>query len=82
MVTILLDPLSILGPPFRGKFTPDDSLRTKIAGYFSAVMRKARKDIKPKLPLIMPAWGRVRIAQGGDSIRSVLASGKSRTIME
>ena len=42
-----LDPLSILGPPFCGKFMPDDSLQTKIAGYFSAVMRKACKDIKP-----------------------------------
>jgi len=65
-----LDPMSILQVPFYRQYHPSDILRKKIAGYFSSVLQTPRKDIIYHLPTIFSAWGKVRIANGGDSVRS------------
>ncbi|KAJ7450205.1 hypothetical protein FB451DRAFT_1146475 [Mycena latifolia] len=67
-------PHSILRAPYKKANIPDAITRRRIAGYFTAVLGKARKDILPKLPEVMPRWGKVRIV-GGDSIRCVCACG-------
>ncbi|TFK33524.1 hypothetical protein BDQ12DRAFT_766734, partial [Crucibulum laeve] len=62
-------PHSIFGFPYHKSFKPDDIVQQKIAGYFLAVTGKAQKNIIHHLPDIMPTWGKVKIANGGDSIR-------------
>ena len=69
-----LDPLSILRPQRKPTFTPEELIRGKIAGYFSRVIRKQPAEIKRRLPRCMPRWSKVRIADGGDFIRSTSAS--------
>jgi hypothetical protein len=76
-----IDPHSILRTPHNRTFQPDERIRSKIAGYFHLVMQgygcgKRRKDIQTKLPEIMPSWGKVRIAGGGDYIQAASASNK------
>ncbi|KAJ7671304.1 hypothetical protein DFH06DRAFT_980291, partial [Mycena polygramma] len=66
-------PDMILRAPYQRGHSPDKITRKRIAGYFSAVLSKACKNIEPQLPEIMPRWGKVRIADG-DYIRSVSAS--------
>ena len=62
--------MSILGAPYDRKYSPSHTIRQKIVGYFSTMLpSKSRKTINSALPKIMPAWGRVRISNGGDSIR-------------
>jgi hypothetical protein len=68
------DPLSILRPPCCKNFQPDRTLRLKIARYFSVVINKPYSKILKQIPASMPMWGKVRIANGGDSIRSGSAS--------
>ncbi|KAJ6545558.1 hypothetical protein B0H19DRAFT_897021, partial [Mycena capillaripes] len=61
------DPQAILRVPCQKKYTPDSSLRHKIAVYFGAVLGKAVNDILPQLPDVTPRWGKLRIVDG-DSI--------------
>lgn len=68
------DPTHILRPPYKSSNIPDTATRTRIAGYFSAVLNKPRKYIQPRLPEVMPRWGKVRIVDG-DDIRSISACG-------
>jgi hypothetical protein len=68
------DPNSILRPPSIRKFPLDDSLLKKIAGYFHVVIGQRTSDIKKRLPPVMRQWGKVRIGNGGDSIRCKYAS--------
>lgn len=67
-----LDPLSILRLPCRNKFTPDHNLQSKIARYFKFLIGKpvSEINIQHHLPVLMPSWGKVRIANGGDNIRA------------
>jgi hypothetical protein len=65
-----------LRPPHRSQFHPDDVLRDKVANYFKSVVGGTRGLIRNKLPHVMELWGKVRIRNGGDSIRSTMASGK------
>ena len=69
-----LDPLSILRPPYKYNFRPDEELRGKIAGYFKEALRDYKTNFRTALPAVMPSWGKVRIAYGGDSIRTKSAS--------
>ena len=56
-------------------FQPNNQLKWTIAGYFKQLNpNKSRKQIEQALPNNMPSWGKVRIAQGGDSIRTSSAS--------
>jgi hypothetical protein len=64
------DPHSILGPPLKRTYKPDDLLKSKIARYFKLVINKNTSDILKRLPNTMPAWGRVKIGNGGDTIRT------------
>lgn len=69
-----VDPTQILRPPYKSGNIPDASTRTRIAGYFAAVLSKTRKSIQHRLPEVMPRWGKVRIVDG-DEIRSISACG-------
>jgi hypothetical protein len=63
-----------LRPPRILTFKPDAPLRLKIAGYFQSVLGKEkRSDIEKRLPQVMPSWGKVRIAGGGDHIQAASA---------
>jgi hypothetical protein len=55
-------------------FQLDKGLRSKIARYLSVVINQPYSKIEKKIPGNMPTWGKVRIANGGDSIRSGSAS--------
>jgi hypothetical protein len=76
-ITTILDELSILCPPRDDKHKPSDIIRHKIAGYFAAVLDKPRSAIKKELPTIMASWGKVRIADGGDTIRTAATEMKN-----
>jgi len=66
-----LDSLTILRWPFEATFKPDMELRFKIAGYFKEVgLENSRKIIQAALPKTMPSWGKVRIGNAGDIIRT------------
>ncbi|KAF9515818.1 hypothetical protein BS47DRAFT_1391321 [Hydnum rufescens UP504] len=66
-------PLSILRRPRQLVYNPDKTIHRKIGIYFTNVFNKPYTIIVPLLPEIMPRWGKVRIAGGGDSIRSSIA---------
>jgi hypothetical protein len=64
-----------LRPPQLNRFQPGNELKWAISGYFKQLNPGAsRKQIENALPNIMPSWGKVRIAQGGDAIRTSSAS--------
>jgi hypothetical protein len=72
---LYIDPHSILRPPQKKTFRPNNSLRWSISGYFKQLLPKlTRKQIGKALPQVMPSWGKVRIAQGGDCIHTSSAS--------
>ncbi|KAJ7443299.1 hypothetical protein FB451DRAFT_1057037 [Mycena latifolia] len=73
---------AILRAPYKSAHIPDDITRKRIAGYFSAALGKKQRDIRKKLPEVMPRWGKVRIVDG-DSIRSTSAcAGESSDVTE
>ena len=55
-------------------FQPDQTLHLKIAWYISVVINQPYSKIFKQLPASMPRWGKVQIANCGDSIRSRSAS--------
>jgi len=59
-----------MSPPVVKDFHPPQNLRNKIARYFTTFIKKKTVSIETHLPVVMPSWGRVRIANGGDTIRS------------
>jgi len=61
------DPQAILRVPRQNAYEPDGPLRWKIAQYFAVLTPKTAKQIEPRLPDVMPRWGKVRIVDG-DSI--------------
>ena len=68
------DPHSILRPPREAFFQLDKHLRSKIARYLSVVINQRPSKIQKKIPENLPSWGKVRIANGGDSIRAASSS--------
>jgi hypothetical protein len=76
---INLDPKSILRTPRNVNFSLSASLRRKIAGYFQSVLGGTRTTIENKLPTVMTSWGKVRIKDGGDAMRSSSASGSDQS---
>jgi hypothetical protein len=64
------DQHSILRPPYKKSYTLSDALKSKISRYFSAVMEQKSAKIRKQLPENLPSWGKVRIAGGGDRIRT------------
>jgi hypothetical protein len=69
------DPDVILRTPYKAGHKPDNITRKRVAGYISAAIGRARKNIEPLLPDIMPRWGKMRVVDG-DRIRSVCACGE------
>jgi len=64
-----------LRPPQLNRFQSDNELKWAISGYFKQLNPGAsQKQIKNALLNIMPSWGKVRIAQGGDAICTSSAS--------
>jgi hypothetical protein len=59
-----VDPQTILRVPCRKTNCPDKSLRRKIATFVAALLGKRMNEIEPRLPEIMPMWGKVRIVDG------------------
>ena len=68
------DPHSILRPPRDAFFQPDKLLYSKIAQYLSLIINQPASKIQKKIPANIPSWGKVRIANGGDSIRAASSS--------
>ena len=68
------DPHSILRPPRFSMFQPDKPLYSKIARYLSVVINQPSSKVQKKLPSVIPSWGKVRIGNGGDSIRAASSS--------
>jgi hypothetical protein len=73
------DPHSILRPPRNELFQPNKDLRSKIARYLSVVINQPPSKIKKKIPTNIASWGKVRIANGGDSIRTASTSRRPET---
>ena len=57
MTYLFKDPSTILRTPYRKADVPDDTLRKKVAGYFSSTLSKPRNRFLNLLPQIMPSWG-------------------------
>jgi hypothetical protein len=69
-IKLLTDPHTILRPPRSHSHAPDAAVRLKISKYFAEVYACRSRDIGAILPPTMTRWGKVRIANGGDKIRS------------
>ena len=76
LISFISDEEFILRPPHHSNFYPDDNLWEKVANYFKSVVGDTRGQIRNKLPQMMELWGKVCIKNGGDSVRSTMASGK------
>ena len=66
----------ILWPPLRKIFNPDQALRLKISTYIKSVIGHQTSRITSRLPQSMPWWGKMRLINGGDKVRSVMATPK------
>ncbi|KAF8325831.1 uncharacterized protein EI90DRAFT_2021511 [Cantharellus anzutake] len=66
-------PASILGAPRNKKHIPNNSIRRKIAIYFTNVYNKPYQHIMKLLPEVMPRWGKSRIVGGGDKVSTLWA---------
>ena len=74
IVTMYLDPHSILRYPRLAQYVPATSLRRKLAAYFATVIPGfSVAFFLSILPDTMVRWGKVRIANGGDLIRTRVA---------
>lgn len=49
-----------------------------IADYFREITAANRNTIMARLPEVMPLWGKFRMADGGDHIRTVMAISKRK----
>ncbi|KAJ7667305.1 hypothetical protein B0H17DRAFT_950463 [Mycena rosella] len=74
-------PQYILRAPYKNANIPDPITKQRTAAYFAAVLRKTRKTIQPRLPEVMPRWGKVRVVDG-DSVRSASACATESTDYE
>jgi len=72
-LTSKLDEHIGLTTPCQKDFQPDALMRTRITEYFYSVLGGSRSRIAAALPSIMPSWGRIKILEGGDSIRTLSA---------
>jgi hypothetical protein len=54
-------------------------MRRMIADYLREIVPANRNTIKAQLPENMPLWGKFRMAHGGDSFRTTMASSRKRT---
>jgi hypothetical protein len=71
LTSTLPDPCSILWPPYKPDFKPDPSMRRKICTYLSRLYPlKKVAFFDSILPHTMPSWGKVRIANAGDHMRT------------
>ena len=77
-IELFTDPLSILRLPRVLRFKPDAKLRRQIAVYLATVYLKPWNFILDEIPEEMEKWGKVRIADGGDCIRTSLTGSNQR----
>lgn len=78
---IYTDGLTILRNPCVNNFVPDPGLQRKVAEYIRTTLPTPRPTVAQVcklLPDIMPRWGKVRIAGGGDHIRAKVAQYETR----
>lgn len=77
---ILTDSNYALRPPRQKTHHGDVELRRMIAAYLKEIVRGGNlKTINSQLPDNLPLWGKVRITDGGDSIRSNMAKSKRKS---
>lgn len=77
---LLIDDSYALRPPRQKNHHGDADLRRMIAAYLKEIVRGGnQKTINSRLPDNLPLWGKVRITDGGDSIRSNMAKSKKRS---
>jgi len=75
----LSDPDYICRVPYRESQQVSDDVHRKIALYFSSILGKSRNETALHLPCVVDVWGKIRIRNKGDSIRSTFATkGKLR----
>ena len=65
-----LDPHDILRFPRKIGYTVPDRLRKKIAVHLVMVFQKPLHEMLPLVPHSMEMWGKLRIKDGGDCIRT------------
>ncbi|KAI0646642.1 hypothetical protein C8Q79DRAFT_908784 [Trametes meyenii] len=73
LMVLLIDPLTYLHAPCLSKYQPGQDIRRHVAVYLAGVVGGQVSRIVQALPEIMPAWGKLRIGHGGDSMRAVIA---------
>src|SRR5258705_12648564 len=69
---IFLDFIMFLRYPVVDDHIPELSIRKKIANYLIMVFGQTWAHYLQQLPKTMPRWGKVRIGNGGDSIRAAI----------
>lgn len=55
-------------------YQPGRDIRGRIARYIVSLIGGRRNQVAIALPSVIPAWGGVRIGEGGDSIRAAIGS--------
>ncbi|KAI9068860.1 hypothetical protein FKP32DRAFT_114346 [Trametes sanguinea] len=66
-------PLSYLRGPCLKNYQPGQDIRKRVARYLGGLLGGGTRQVAANLPSIIPAWGKVRIGHGGDSIRAMIA---------
>ncbi|KAI0669093.1 hypothetical protein C8Q78DRAFT_945394, partial [Trametes maxima] len=68
-----VNPLTYLRKPCLSKYQPGQDIRRRIAVYLAGLVSGQVTRIAQALPETIPAWGKIRIGHGGDSMRAMLA---------
>ncbi|KAI1785700.1 hypothetical protein LXA43DRAFT_899245 [Ganoderma leucocontextum] len=66
-----IDPLSYLHRPCLRQYIPSQLIRRIIAAYLVTLIGCQCAHVEKVPPYMIPAWGKVRIGHGGDSIRAI-----------
>ncbi|EGO29008.1 hypothetical protein SERLADRAFT_412703 [Serpula lacrymans var. lacrymans S7.9] len=75
-------PDHVMCSPYRIKHKPNSDTRHRISIYICTLIGGQIDQILPRLPEVMPLWGKLHIAAGGDVVRSAFAMKKSNTLSQ
>nr|XP_007316294.1 uncharacterized protein SERLADRAFT_407024 [Serpula lacrymans var. lacrymans S7.9]EGO26121.1 hypothetical protein SERLADRAFT_407024 [Serpula lacrymans var. lacrymans S7.9] len=75
-------PDHIMCSPYHMEHKPNSDTRRRISIYIRALIGGQINQILPHLPEVMPLWGKLCIAAGGDVVQSAFAMKKSNTLSQ
>jgi hypothetical protein len=68
-----IDPHHVLRAPHHKNYKPNEILRRKIGTYLAAIVHARVDRVILHLPEVIPLWGKMRLQDSGDVIRTSFA---------